>query len=106
MSGYQEISTRYVKATRGPFRCMWCGGREPAGAPSVHRIYRWDGEFQRERMHPECFAALTNYPEPDDLRDGFSEGDFARGRCDDRRDLPPEFAPDGGRLVQAATETR
>jgi hypothetical protein len=62
----------------------------------------FDGEFMSDTLHPECYAAMNSRPR-EEMEDGFSPYEWARGRDDDRRDEPPMFGPDGKRLEVVAS---
>lgn len=85
-----ELSTRPVTATGAPHQCEWCGREIPAGSPAVYRAYTFDGDFMAGYMDPECRQAMLDY-DHSQLPEGWNPGDFARGRTDDRHDLPAEF---------------
>jgi len=70
---------RPVKATRKVRRCSWCNEPIPAGSTAVKHAGEWEGAFYTGYMHPECHAAWDRHP---DLSDGYSPGDFKRGRID------------------------
>ena len=86
MSFYSE---QWVKKTRKQHRCLWCGEMIPAGSTACHSSGIWEGDFWSAYFHPECAAArdavCVEYGEWE------ADGDYARGRRDDDRALPPEF---------------
>lgn len=56
---YEEIDdTGRVVKCRKRYQCEWCNGWIEVGEQAVVRIYKWDGEFQNARQHPECYKAL------------------------------------------------
>ncbi len=60
-----------------PHRCAWCGERILVGDKAQYRASIWEGEFQTDYMHPECYQALCS---SDDLDDGFEVGAQERGK--------------------------
>lgn len=75
---YCELSDKEV-TVRKPHACAWCGLRIEKGERARARSYIWENGPQSDRMHPECYAAMWNYPEPADLWDGWRPGEFRRG---------------------------
>jgi hypothetical protein len=87
MSFYSE---KWIKKTRKPHRCIWCDEMIPAGSTTCYSSGTWHGDFYANHLHPECAAARdANLAENGEWESG---GDYARGRQDDKRELPPEFA--------------
>lgn len=72
----------YVKRTRKPFRCVWCGEMIDAGQPCDVLIgLTEDCEIASNRYHPECYAALQTLPREE--WDSWDWGDFCRGcKCE------------------------
>jgi hypothetical protein len=69
-----------IKKSRVRKRCVWCGEWIEIGNSCIYRVYHFDGDFQQDRLHPECYDALYTYPDKYDLQDdGFDEGTFKRG---------------------------
>jgi hypothetical protein len=58
MSFHRET---HVKKTRRAHRCDWCTERVEKGEPSVVAVGIFEGDFYRDRYHPECAAAITRY---------------------------------------------
>ena len=71
-----DDSGRQVTLRKGR-RCEWCGLMMPAGSVAVTRTYKCDGDFNDERMHPECYDAMGNY---DGSGEGFLPYEMLRGR--------------------------
>ena len=59
---------------RKPHRCEWCGEMMIVGEKAVVRVYKFDGDFNYNRMHPECWDALNRAFKNDELRNGEFEG--------------------------------
>lgn len=74
---YTWLSTKAVKV-RKPHGCAWCGQRVNAGEMAQYRTYVFDGDFQSDYMHPECNQAMHDYPDQEELMDGWTPGDFER----------------------------
>lgn len=75
---YRELSDKEV-TTRKAHACAWCGERIAAGERVQARSYHFDGALQSDHMHPECYQAMQNYPDPSELGDGWTKGEFLRG---------------------------
>lgn len=58
-------------------RCAWCCEWCEVGEPARYRAYRFDGEFQTDYMHPECYDAMgkSNLD-----GEGFGFGEMQRGK--------------------------
>lgn len=86
-------NSRWVRSTRKPRLCRWCGERIAAGSVAHYSagIRNDSGELWSGYNHPECAAAVAN---TDNDGEDFEEHAHARGRCDDERKLPPEFSRD------------
>ncbi len=82
MMNYECIQQKNVKRTRKAGRCAWCGEMIEVGWPAVRRAYRFEGDFQRDRMHQECFLAMMKHTDTGD--EGFMPGDHKRGSTEDR----------------------
>lgn len=83
-------SEQWVNKTRKPHRCMWCGDIIPAGSAACHSSGVWEGDFYADYLHPECAAARDAVCS--EFGEWAANGDNARGRRDDDRSLPPEYA--------------
>ena len=59
----------------------------PAGTLAVTRTYKYGGDFQSTRMHPECFEAMIDYCS-DSEEEYFDGGKMVRGKPLHRDDLP------------------
>ena len=57
---YENIDDngRIVKC-RKKHDCEWCGITIQKGERAVTRVYKFGGDLQCSRMHPECFDALN-----------------------------------------------
>lgn len=84
---YSEIKNKAV-TVRKPHRCAWCAELINVGESAQHRAYVFDGDFQADWMHPECRDAMADYPCQNDLLEGWTPGDFARGSV-----CEPEYTP-------------
>ena len=75
---YQEISTKRV-VCRKDHPCEWCNEKIFSGEKAVSRVYTWEGGFNSEWQHPECFEAMEK--SYDDFADsGFEQGSLERGK--------------------------
>lgn len=59
-------------------RCIWCPEKILAGEPARYRVYKFDGDFQTDYMHPECGAAMDALPRGE-LCEGFEASSYKRG---------------------------
>lgn len=75
---YEEIKIQVIKKGRKNYRCVWCGDSIPIGLEHLYRVYRFDGEFQTDRVHGECIKASKDC---EDLEEGFEAWTFVRGTC-------------------------
>lgn len=73
-----ELGVRIVKASRKPSRCIWCGEAIAVGGEKHVDTGKFDGEFQSNNYHPECFLASQDYFRVNG-DEGFEAGSFARG---------------------------
>ena len=89
------LTFRKVKKTQRPHSCVWCSQRVEKGGRAIYRSYLFDGEFQYDYLHPECYSALNH---TEDIENGWDAGGFARGRTDDDTSAPPEFDEFGARI--------
>lgn len=76
--GYTELSITTPKA-RKEYRCVWCNEKILIKEKHVARTYIFERDFNSDRMHDECFAAMKKTPH-DELCDGFMAGEFIRGK--------------------------
>ena len=77
---YREIESKEVKL-RKPCFCNWCGEKMLVGDKAQSRAYVFEGDFNRDKVHPECFKAMQKYPWNDN--DGeFEPHEFKRGTCE------------------------
>lgn len=72
---YDSIQSKQVK-TRKTHWCCWCGDQIIKGRLAQYRAYKFEGDFNNDWMHPECFDAMESI-------DGgifeFNTGDYHRG---------------------------
>ena len=73
---YQEIDDGRTVIVRKDRHCEWCGETIHKGEKCIKRTYRFDGEFNDARQHPECFEAMKRDPYS---REGFEAGAQRRG---------------------------
>lgn len=66
---YREIENKEVKL-RKPCLCNWCGEKMVIGERAQSRTYVFDGDFHKDKLHPECWKAMQSY----DWRN--SDGEF------------------------------
>jgi hypothetical protein len=79
---------RWIKKTRKTHVCIWCGTMIEAGSAAWYGCgYRED--FWSGHMHPECAAAKDAVGQ--EYGEWEANGEYARGRKDDRFLQPPEF---------------
>ena len=91
MADFVCLSTRRVSRARKASTCIWCGQGIMVGDPAVRRSSITYGDFVVDDFHPECHGAMNSENDPE----GFEPYEWARGRTDQRTDLPPEFGTDG-----------
>jgi hypothetical protein len=60
MSGYEPIAISTQVANKS-YRCIWCGEPIKKGDTYTRDKCVFDGEFQANRYHPECFAYMQKY---------------------------------------------
>jgi hypothetical protein len=60
------------------------------GSSAHKRVYKWEGDFHSEYMHPECYRAMLDAPSGV-LEDGWTVGDMIRGRSDGESG-PPQYS--------------
>lgn len=75
---YEELGAREVKSTSKPHTCEWCGERMAVGSHAYNRVYKWKREFISGYMHMECYEAMLEVG-PEELAEGWTPGDYARG---------------------------
>ena len=74
---YEEIRNRQVR-TRKPTHCCWCAESIEKGDLAQYRVYNWEGVFNHDHMHPECYAAMEEVA-TEDLSGGWVLGEYSRG---------------------------
>ena len=85
---YPEFySRRIIKKKLGTVHCEWCGQKVLSGGKAFYFAGKWEGDFGDGYMHMECHHASNKT----DLSEGYAPHSFARGRTDDRKNLPPQF---------------
>ena len=72
------MRTRVVKAVRKVHQCGWCGEKIDKGCSAISRAYVFEGAFNSDHTHPECFRAMVSSPDGA-LREGWYVGEFNRG---------------------------
>jgi hypothetical protein len=55
---YENIDDGRTVVVRKKCRCEWCGEWILSGEKAVKRTYKYDGEFNDNRQHPECYEAM------------------------------------------------
>jgi hypothetical protein len=66
---WETIASSRPKA-RKQHRCIWCPGHIEKGEVHVVQTGKFEGDFQSNRYHPECFMAMQK------AIDGDSDGGF------------------------------
>ena len=66
---------------RKSHRCVWCGEDIPNKSNAQYRSYIFDGVFQFDWMHPECYSAMMNDWD-EGFDEGFLPGEFERGSAE------------------------
>ena len=74
---YEEIRAAHPVA-RKDYRCEWCAQTISKGEKHLHRVYRFEGDFNDGRMHLECEVAMDKSPW-DEVADGWVAGEPQRG---------------------------
>ena len=78
---YEELKTREIKKVRKEHSCVWCNFLIHVKESAIYRVYRFDGYFQTDYMHLECYEAMKSgdncLDEHEDA--GFEDGSFDRG---------------------------
>lgn len=81
------LSDYWISKTRKNHSCGWCAKRIEAGSAAHYSTGIWEGDFFAQYMHPECAHVLAKMKYRE-IEDGWSPGDFARGRRDDDPTAP------------------
>lgn len=79
-----------VKKTRKPHRCIWCGEGITEGRPAKKMAGMSEGDFWSGYMHVGCEKAADKVA--DEWGSWEADQNYARGRTDDDRSMPPEFS--------------
>ena len=87
---YECLSQIVVKRAHRKHKCEWCGEEIPKGSSYQKTAGKFEGDFQSSCQHSECFRAMNSLSYRE-LEDGYMPYEYARGRTDDLRNLPPEF---------------
>lgn len=74
---YQAIKEKVVKA-RNQYGCSWCNEKIEKDEKHFSRAYKFEGDFNSDRMHLECFRAMENSSH-DIVSEGWLPGEFKRG---------------------------
>lgn len=74
---YEEIKSSHPKAKK-QYTCIWCNGKIEIGEKHLSRAYKYEGDFQSDRMHLECEQGMNKSPH-DIIAEGFLPGSFERG---------------------------
>jgi len=74
---FEEIQSKWVK-TRKDHQCIWCDEKIESGTKARYRVYTFDGDFNADYMHEECYEAMSRTDA--DLDEGFFPGEFLRGK--------------------------
>lgn len=77
---YDLLRLKSVRGVR-PRPCIWCGEQIPAGVTHLHEVSTFDGGFQDNRWHPECYAAADEAFRCRYYEDTFSPFDNERGEA-------------------------
>ena len=57
---YEPIDdTGRVVTLRKRFQCTWCNQWLEIGERAVTRTYKFEDALNNERMHPDCYTAMT-----------------------------------------------
>jgi hypothetical protein len=54
-----DLTNKTVKC-RKEHKCEWCAEKILSNESALYRTYLFDGEFNSEHFHPECYEALQN----------------------------------------------
>jgi hypothetical protein len=74
-----------VKATRKPCLCYWCPEHIEVGQPKTKTATVWEGDFQWNNFHPECFDALKRWQDQNPGEDAWPyQGEMKRGTTEPR----------------------
>lgn len=76
---YRSITDKPVKVNK-PHRCGWCAHTIVKRDKAQARTYVFDGEFQSDWMHPECYEAMGR-SDREAVCEGWMPGDFERGEA-------------------------
>lgn len=83
---FEPLKDTVVKV-RKPHVCVWCGEAIESQEVARYRVYVFNGDFNSEYNHIECYAAMPSAP-IEEVEDGYIEGMFIRGTGQVR----PEFS--------------
>jgi hypothetical protein len=67
MSYCEILHMKEIKKSRKSHRCLWCGQEIPIGSTYWEFANKYDGDFNCDAFHPECWDACDrNAYERDD----------------------------------------
>lgn len=93
---YEHISDT-VRTAKKQHRCVWCGEPIERGEKYHYCVYRFDGVFNADKIHPEC---LVSWQKSDDIGDGFEAYQQIRGKTMEEsiaiKDMEWEEEKEGG----------
>ena len=75
---FRSITEREVKVRKSR-QCGWCSESIAKGERARYRVYVFDGEFNSDHMHVECYEAM-NGSAREVICEGWMPGDFERGQ--------------------------
>jgi len=73
------FTIKQIKATRKKCRCYWCFEPIDVGQPKTTTATIWEGDFQANTFHPECFEALDKWQSETGEDQWPGQGDMKRG---------------------------
>lgn len=69
-----------IKSAKKHHKCIWCGEPIFIGQPYERQPVVFDGDFQDNKYHPECWSVAINEP----FDEGFPAYGFKRGTTEER----------------------
>ncbi len=75
---WDQIKTTLPKS-RQERPCMWCPEMIGAGTAYVRAVGKFEGDFQSNNYHPECFEAAQKLFSQHPDESGFEPHSFKRG---------------------------
>lgn len=74
-----------VKACRKPTRCYWCDEIIEIGQPKITTATVFEGDFQSNNFHPECFDALERWQDENREEEYWPDcGSMKRGTTEEK----------------------